>query len=92
MHLISFYEIVFFKHYSLINLKKIFFCHLFKSRAKVFSMRIVKDITLKRKKIHVKFCSKETILIPQQEINHIAFLTPIKPRFCIFLKTNLLRQ
>lgn len=24
MHLISFYEIVFFKHYSLINLKKIF--------------------------------------------------------------------
>lgn len=25
MHLISFYEIVFFKHYSLINLKKIFF-------------------------------------------------------------------
>lgn len=50
MHLISFYEIVFFKHYSLINLKKIFFCHLFKSRAKVFSMWIVKDITLKRKK------------------------------------------
>lgn len=25
MHLISFYEIVFFKHYSLKNLKKIFF-------------------------------------------------------------------
>lgn len=49
MHLISFYEIVFFKNYSLINLKR-FFCHLFKSRAKVFSMWIVKDITLKRKK------------------------------------------
>lgn len=25
MHLISFYEIVFFKHYSLINLKRFFF-------------------------------------------------------------------
>lgn len=50
MHLISFYEIVFFKHYSFINLKRFFFCHLFKSRAKVFSMWIVKDITLKRKK------------------------------------------
>lgn len=49
MHLISFYEIVFFEHYSLINLKRFFF-HLFKSRAKVFSMWIVKDITLKRKK------------------------------------------
>lgn len=49
MHLISFYEIVCFKHYSLINLKR-FFCQLFKSRAKVFSMWIVKDITLKRKK------------------------------------------
>lgn len=50
MYLILFYEIVFFKYYSLINFKKIFFCYLFKSRVKVFSMWIVKDIILKRKK------------------------------------------
>lgn len=50
MHLISFYEIVFFLTFQFNKPKKIFFCHLFKSRAKVFSMWIVKDITLKRKK------------------------------------------
>lgn len=50
MYLVLFYEIVFFKYYSLINLKRFFFGYLFKSRVKVFSMCIVKDIILKRKK------------------------------------------
>lgn len=45
----------------------------------------------------IKVCKRscywlKSFFIPQQEINHIVFLTLIKLTFCIFLKTNLLRQ
>lgn len=51
LHLTALYEFVTLNISVLINLRlKEDFCYLFKSRAKVFSMWIVKGITLKRKK------------------------------------------
>lgn len=69
-------------------------CREHRIRVNVFLVWLKSFYNYKLKSNFVFFSQRNhfTILWTKQEINHIVFLTPTKTRFCIFLKTNLLRQ